>query len=73
MKVMKELDQQVVKEALATARDRKMVLFADYKTKEEQWGDISPILKKEIEYIDAVVVALDNLEWFNWQHETHVY
>lgn len=73
MQVMGKPDQELVTKAMQMVRDRDNILFAEITTKEEQKRSVSSILRKEADYIKKVVVALDNLDGFNWQHSSHVY
>ena len=73
MRVMGKPSQELITKAMMMARDRNNELFAEITTKEEQERPVSSILRKEADYIKKVVVALDNLDGFNWQHASHVY
>lgn len=73
MQVMGKPDQELVTKAMKMARARDNMLFTEITTKEEQKRPVSSLLRKEADYIKKVVVALDNLDGFNWQHSSHVY
>ena len=73
MQVMGKPSQDLITKAMLMARERDTELFAEITTKEKQERPVSLTLRKEADYIKKVVVALDNMDGFNWQHSTHVY